>query len=277
MKLIHSLKTLKKDEKFHNLIWCTALSCLYAKESGFIIKLYTDSIAYEYLKHLPYDEIDVSLDELPNIKSIYANSKYYALKKEPLDSIHIDCDVFLKNKNLYLEINDLDGYDLIVQNLEIRDKIIFNDKPHTKYGGGWDFANLFKQYFHPIWLKDKCDAMINCGIVGFNNQQLKDDFIKSYEEAINILNNLEKFNDKIITDLVIEQQNLYDLCKYNDYKIKYLLNSNTIQEDAIVKGYQHLIGSSKHYNVTKIKQLVYKKDWDLYNTLNNLINKHERY
>lgn len=271
MKLIHTLKTLKTNEKFYNLIWCTTLSCLYAKESGFNIKLYTDSIAYKYLKHLPYDDIEVSLDDLPVIKSIYANSKYYALKKEPLDSIHIDCDVFLKSKFLYNEINNLNSFDVIVQNLEIRNKIIFNDQPHTKYGGGWDFANLCKQYFKPIWLKDKCDTMVNCGIIGFNNQTLKDTFIKSYEEGINIINNLDKFNNNIITDLVIEQQNLYDLCVYNNYNIKYLLNANTIQEDAIVKGYQHLIGDSKNKYITKIKQLVYKKDYKLYNKLNKLI------
>ena len=276
MKLIHSFKTLNKDTKFYNLIWCTALSCLYAKESGFNIKLYTDSIAYEYLKYLPYDEIEVSLDDLSIVKSIYANSKYEALKNEPLDSIHIDCDVFIKSKNFKNELN-FENNDLIVQSLE--QYIVLDNTLRNTLLDFWQSAidNVIP-YYKPDWVKDYPDKMYNCGIIGFNNQELKNEFIKQYEEGIKILNtHNDKIKGNLLIDVVVEQQYLYDLCKFKNYKVKKVFDLKDLQQEAIIKGYQHLIGDSKNKYITKIKQLVYKKDWNLYNTLNNLINKNGRY
>lgn len=270
MKLIHSFKTLNKDEKFYNLIWCTALSCLYAKESGFTIKLHTDSIAYEYLKYLPYDEIEVSLDNIPKLNFIYANAKYEAMKKEPLNSIHIDCDVFIKSKNFVNEL-EFDKCDVIVQSLEqyITPEEIFKSSLLDFWQRGIDSTI---PYYKPIWAKDYPDKMYNCGVIGFNNQNLKDEFIKQYEYGIEILiENKDKIKGKPLVDVVIEQQYLYDYCKHKGCKVKEIFSLKNLQEEAIIKCYQHLIGDSKNKYITKIKQLVYKKDYKLYNKLNRLI------
>lgn len=270
MKIIHSVKTIKEDKKFYNMIWCTILSCLYAKESGLTIKLYTDSIAYEYLKHAPYDEIEVCLDDLPYIPSIYANSKYYALKKEPLGSIHIDCDVFLKSKNFIYEL-DFEGNDVIVQSVEKYGAPFVADKGII--GGSWVYAlNNVKKVYNPLWSKDICDKMYNCGVIGFNNQTLKDLFITQYEQGLDIIkNNTDKVKSKALSDLIIEQQHLYDICKSHGFHVKTLLDAEHLQEEAVIKGYQHLIGGSKHGFIDKIKKLVYTKDYELYKKIDSLI------
>lgn len=272
MKLIHSFKTIKQDKKFYNLIWCTVLSCIYAKESGFTIKLYTDSIAYEYLKFAPYDEIEVCLDELPNVPSIYANAKMEALKREPIGSIHIDCDVFLKHPNLVKEL-DTDK-DLIIQSIEnYGDEV----KPGFKLGYLWDKAiKNVKSLFVPAYTSTDCEAMYNCGILGFNNQELKDLFISEYEKGFDIIkNNIDKIDPKGVCDLILEQQHLYDICKTYNYSVEFLLNNKTMQEDAVIKGYQHLLGGTKHIyeNTIKVKKLVYNKNFEVYNNLERLINK----
>lgn len=270
MKLIHTFKTLKVDDKFYTLIWCTILSCLYAKQSGFTIKLYTDETAYEFLKHAPYDEIEVTLDNLEAVPSIYASSKYYALKNEPLDSIHIDCDVFLKHPNLIHELNP-EGYDLIVQSVEEYGAPFVNDK--SIIGGSWNYAlNQVKPLFNPLWSNDKCYKMYNCGVIGFNNQNLKNIFIEQYEQGLQaIKENQDKVKHRAICDLIIEQQHLFDLCEHFNFRVKKLLDAKHLQEDAIIKGYQHLIGPGKQAFLTKVKQLVYKKDYKLYNTISQLI------
>ena len=50
-----------------------------------------------------------------------------------------------------------------------------------------------------------------------------------------------------------------------------IMSNADVDEDAIIKGYQHLIGPGKQNFLTKVKQLVYKKDYKLYNTISQLI------
>jgi hypothetical protein len=122
---------------------------------------------------------------LEKIPGIYASSKYYALKKEPLDAIHIDCDVFLKHPNLMYEL-DMTGYDCVVQSLEEYGKPFINND--SVIGGSWNYAlNQVKPCFNPLWSNDICDKMYNCGVIGFNNQQLKDLFIQQYETGISLI------------------------------------------------------------------------------------------
>ena len=105
-----------KNSFFSN-IWIAALSCIYAKNSGNYITMHCDSYSYKYLKHFPYDEIYVDLDCLNNIKSrstvFWAAGKSIALEKEPLGTIHIDLDVFIKSDKCVKELN-FNNYNLII-------------------------------------------------------------------------------------------------------------------------------------------------------------------
>jgi hypothetical protein len=77
--------------------------------------------------------------------------------------------------------------------------------------------------------------MYNNGILGFNNQELKDEWFKAY------WNMYEQFKTKGIKfgvpDIIIEQQFLYDLCQNKKYKMKTILDSLHPSRDANAIGY----------------------------------------
>jgi hypothetical protein len=80
--------------------------------------------------------------------------------------------------------------------------------------------------------------MYNCGVIGFNNQTLKDLFITQYEQGLNIIKNSpSKIKARALNDLIIEQQHLYDLCRTYGFSVKTLLDAKHLQEEALIKGY----------------------------------------
>ena len=62
-------------------IWYYALSVAYAKRSGASIDLYTDTLGSKLLSDIPYDNIYVTLDDLPSDLNprFWAAGKMYAL------------------------------------------------------------------------------------------------------------------------------------------------------------------------------------------------------
>ena len=235
-----------------------ALSCIYAKKSGFKINLHTDKRGYRYLKELPYDEIWIDLEDLPNTKRCFAASKFKALENEPLGVIHIDGDVFIKKPEL-AHILDFEDNDLIVQSLEERGK--FN------YGWGWDrSAFVLSKCTYPEWTSKYLTCMFNNGVLGINNQKLKEEYLNTYWYMLDQY--LEKGIDvDSVPDLIIEQGFLYDLTKARGYKVKYVLNSNRPYSSATEIGYQHLLGNAKLREFDTCKRTLFKESPEVYNYL----------
>lgn len=73
------------------------LSFLYLKSLNQKVVLYTDDKGKELLDFIPYDEIYLTLNDIPqdNPVMLWAQGKMYAMKNEPLDAIHIDADVMI--------------------------------------------------------------------------------------------------------------------------------------------------------------------------------------
>lgn len=258
IQLVYSFYTKHlNDVNFFLQCICFVLSSIYAKKSGFNINLHTDSKGYEYLKMCPYDNIYVDLDDIDlPAKKLYAAVKFKVMEKYPIGVIHIDGDVLLKNSNL-IELLKFDEYDCIVQSVEAP----------PVYGWGWDWsASVWDNCEYPEWANRKCEIMYNCGVVGFNNKELKDEYFNTYWDMYKQY--LEKgINKDSVPDLIIEQQFLYDLCCDKKYKVKCLIDGNHPSKSANQIGYQHLIGETKQKEYKQILKIIKNLDINIYNQL----------
>lgn len=272
MRFVHSFSTRPLSINLYNTddvqrtignIVYYATSLAYLKNLNQTVVLHTDTKGMEMLDYLPYDEIHLTLDEIPNTISprFWAAGKFYAMEKEPLNSVHIDGDVFIKTQTL-IDMIENQKYDLIVQNVE--DGKIYRECAKLIYAEQEWFTNLGI---------DINDTSAYCtGIVGFNNQELKTKFIESYKKTITFFSEkypiLLKKNMFLTPDLVCEQLMIEHLSR--DYKVYTLLrisdeNPQLIIEDAKNIGYQHTLTISKFKHLDKcwttlknISPIIYK-------------------
>lgn len=261
MQLVHSFYT--KYMNNANLFLqsaCFAVSCLYAKKSGFKINLHTDSRGFKILEKLPYDNIIIDLDDvILDAPGVYAAVKFKVMEKYPLGTIHIDGDVFLK-RNSIKEILEFNDYDIIVQSLETP----------PLYGKHWkESAQLFANCDYPKWANRECAAMFNCGVIGINNEKLRKKYYKTYWNMYKQLKEKCNFSNGV-PDIIIEQQFLLDLCKKYKYKIKYIIDGNNPSKSANKIGYQHLIGETKAIEYKNILKCMYDLDKNQYINFKNI-------
>ena len=225
----------------------TALSCYYAKRCGAELTMYTDDLGMQLLDHLPYDNIIVKLNDIDVHYNAYAYPKFWVMKDLPLGMIHIDNDVFIKSQKCLNELNFTD-YDCIVQSKSF----IKGKYPHV------DIIDFYKNDLIDYGLEDvlSCNFEFNAGIVGFNNQELKDNYFRTYFDLINIT------KDKISEmhpDILFEQILLYHMSK--NYNVKLLLH-NKFEPDQI--GYQHLCSNTKWDYIDIVEQLLNRYAPDMY-------------
>ncbi|MCH5167508.1 MAG: hypothetical protein J1F35_06385 [Erysipelotrichales bacterium] len=251
-----------KDQIKHTLLLC-ALSSIYAKRSGAHITIHCDSKVYNHLKKMKYDEVYCDLDDLKIEKSdstlMWAAGKFITLKNEPLKTIHIDNDVFIKKPEC-LEQMKFDGYDFICQHIE---KSEYKEQ------------SLLKDHIQTVDMNSKFACCV--GILGFNNQELLDKYIEHYEYYRKNLNYDIKGNKFLNADLILEQSYMYDRM-IEGYKCKTLIGD--IRTDHITKiqynssniGYEHLIGNSKYmpYIIKRLKKELKKLDLELFNYIETL-------
>lgn len=243
-------------------VWCFALSCLYAKRSGFKIVLHTDKKGAELLKSAPYDKIIVDLeDQISPRPRIFAWPKFKALQNEDEGAIHIDGDVFLK-KGILRKLMKFDDCDIIVQSKEI--------KGMYQYGYLWEESTQsFAHCEYPSFLPRRCKTMYNCGVIGFKDKKLWEEYNKWYWYLIDQYNCLG-IDMCSVPDLIAEQQLLYEFAKHKNLKVRELINFESIQDSAKEIGYQHLLGSAKFRNLDKIKQILKAMDINIYNKLEEI-------
>jgi hypothetical protein len=262
------------DQLKQNL-WLFALSVAYAKKMGAQIVLHTDQCGKEIYGFLPYDEIYLTLDTLDVHERFWAAGKIYAQEAEPLGSIHIDGDVFLKKRKVYDIISDTKA-DLIVQMTE------GDNTPsclgHT-YGDNLNclLSALGKNL--PVEFNKFQNTAYNCGLVKFNNPELKKRYINGYKQMVRDASNAPSFvkqltvDNDICPDLIIEQWWLKSVTDFYNYRVKSVLPEwgADIQKEANRIGYTHVIGKYKYELISTVKERLLEVAPELYKQVEKVI------
>jgi len=239
-------------------MWYFATSVAYLKKLNQEIVLHTDSFGKKLLDHIPYDQICLTLDSMPEWidVSLWASGKMVAMESESLNSIHIDGDVFIKTKNCLDKIVNSDA-DVVVQSLEhLNEKVIayneaMDSMKHLRFPEGTD-----KSLIHAY----------NTGLLCFKSPEFKKLFLDTYFGMAKVISknvictDTYRANKFIAPDIIIEQKFMYDLSK--EYKVDTLLNSK--HESATNIGYQHVIGTHKYPQISNCKRVLKMLDPELY-------------
>ena len=193
-------------------LWVFAMSAWHIRNNGHTIVLHTDAVGEELFSRLPYDNIYRTLDKIDVDKAFWAASKMVAQEAEPLGSIHIDGDVFIKKPDILNKIAAL-GYDLIIErrtNLHCNPSITEKMLPYIK-------STL------PEWFDTETTKAYNTGVTGFNNQALKDRFLRKFWQWSKLLTSAEDYvKHPTQSDLIIEMGWLRQLAEHKDLKVKEL-------------------------------------------------------
>lgn len=247
-------KRWKIPNQLESNLWITALSCAYARKNNIPLTMHTDDYGKELLKHLPYDSIKLTLNQLPSDTPIgqWAISKFYAQQEHPLGDIHIDNDVFIKKRSLY-DLMTKSHYDCIVQSFELAD-----------FGGYVDAQELVRN-IEGIPTRVDLRYAYNVGIIGFQDKELKQKYIDDYFKFYEIVRKDPKVEELISTndftcELLIEQQHLWELC--NHKIVKCVLPNRSFANEL---GYTHLLGGGKYARIEQVKETLKKLDPEIYN------------
>jgi hypothetical protein len=259
-------------------LWLYGYSVDYLQMLGINIDLYTDSYGATIFNCLPYKNIYTTLDELNDTVNprFWSAGKIVALREAPLGTVHIDGDVFLK-KQAVLDALDMTGHDCIVQMAERMSVFMAS------------YADVLPMFQEAIGdsvsgFTYNLTEAVNAGVLGFNNQRMKDDFINGYNQILNLCQADQKFmsllkydvEKKIEPNVVIEQYYLKSLSNVAKYSIKNLLELNsddfnddwqTMNQQANELGFAHAWGSSKYGLIPVIKEVMKDRNPQLYQAI----------
>lgn len=237
------------------------------KAQGYNLAVYTDSKGAELLKGFPYDEIIV-LDELENLNpSLFCAVKYLALETEPIGSIHVDFDVIIDKPVFKWETDK----DVITQCYEGKVKYSKEQKYLSSFLAKKDLSVFDKDF-----MKNKVFRPYCCGVIGFNNETLKESFISAYKEILYCFDNVKVPNGLTI-DYIVEQAYISHLVSSNSYIPQFIdtCNIEACKHYQILDGcayyrtdgYVHYHGKSKYTREaqTSINELLTKEDKKIIN------------
>lgn len=231
----------EQGNKFRETIIMYALSILYAHLWYDDLEIYCDEKAYEILSVLPIKVIKLDFN---SEDGLWMDSKLKVIELQKRPFIHIDGDVFLQKP---IQILHNLNQPVIVERVEIGDQFTPHYEKQVEY---------LDNYFDGIlrhWNKD-LGYSLNCGIIGFGDINLKDDFIEQYKICKSIFKDIkteyDEFNIiKYEPCVVLEQYNLACFLNYRGIKPFLLLNEPNINSNSIFAerlGYCHLYGVSKY-------------------------------
>lgn len=264
-RVIHSLwgEPCANSPYKHNAAWYYALSLLYVKSNpNTVVVLYADKIGLEILSKVLFLYDEVHEIEIPSNISprFFACIKYLALSREPLDSIHIDGDVFFKTK---------ESWQLLLANNKDCDVFTQGAEPiDPKY-------NVY-HCFEQLGFRFDCDISIykplNTGILCFHNEALKQHYITNYFKCVETLSDIWCFEDGLIPDLIIEQSYLGNYCMTNGYRIGELISEDNwldVNAAANKVGYAHIWGKVKNedYMLMRVKNRLQEEFPSIYNII----------
>lgn len=235
-------------------IICSAMSVAFVRARGHTISLHTDDIGVDLLAFIPYDKVYRTINDIPDDfhPRFWASCKMLALEKEPLDTCHIDNDVFLKRTKVF-DLIEKSDYDLLVQCKE-------DGLRYKKW------TSMFQDLPNPmreLGLKPEEPGAFNTGIMNFRNQELKDKFIENYKKLVKNYSKIgTKYlegDDNLIPDLIVEQTHLYQISHdYNTMRLLQPMEHNINYGHDI--GYQHLLTKYKYTKLDKILGMLEQVD-----------------
>lgn len=267
MKYIHSMwSTPSTDKNFDNKydikyltknFYTYLLSALLVKRMGYQIELFCDEKAFEIYSAIPYDKIHVINFDMDGIDSkfwIWGKIKTQSLINEPY--IHIDGDVLLFKD--IIGNNLIDGkYVAAVQSVEneltigdtlFQDLYVKSSNPFLKTKNGIDWQK------YGFWA-------YNCGVVGFSDMKLKQEYTDKVKEILYLASNDDNFKYNRLKYegmfLLAEQTLLYYILHENNVKPFEIIPYEEIIKHGFERdhwysvlptqiGYCHLLGYSKY-------------------------------
>ena len=247
---------------------------------GETIELYADEYGAELLSFISYDKVHI-INGLDNENTHFAAQiKFHALKNCELGDVLIDGDLFLRkqeaNNIIKLYINK--GYDLVYSFFEPPEYTLNAQERVNLHTNGIKKIKenniVFEEPFYwPFRYEDY--AWINCSLMSFNNQELKDKYIEQYFKHKELLNDVDWEN--IWPDIIIEQRFLTLLCE--KYNIKPILEdfylSPKAESNALLLGFTHLGGIKYVWNNTLVS-IIEKENPSLLNNIMEQINKYKK-
>lgn len=247
--------------KLRRILFIAALSLTYAHRSGYRVHMHTDSRGAQLLRDFGYDELNATLDSIPDTVStwLFAAGKYYALKAEGvIGKVHVDCDVFLKKPGVLDVFYRNPRVDAICQNEESMETANHHNKIQHMYILGY-----------PVTTRPNWHGSMNTGIIGFRNIELADKFFANYFEGLSIytterMDAYYKPGYNLLFDFILEQVTLSYMSV--GYNIRPLLPMENVIDVADAIGYQHLQGDSKStaYAISSVHNLLMQLDPWLY-------------
>lgn len=218
-----------------------SLSVAYIKRLGLPIALHTDTFGAAVLAHLPYDEVLLTLDDMPSTAHprFWAAGKMWAIEADGPGCVHIDGDLFVKKADLADRILNTPA-DAVVQNFE---------------SGEWNRheAERFRPISCGLAAEGICtDSMFsfNTGILGINNPDLMAEYIRRYKLIVatasrDLADNLDA-DSGAVPDLVAEQANFFQCCRQMKMTVEEILppfgSDYSVCKDM---GLQHVLGDQK--------------------------------
>lgn len=223
-------------------MWYFALSVAYLRRLGQEAVLHTDSLGALFLGWLPYAEVHLTLDAMPDgiHPRFWAAAKFAALAAETAPCVHIDGDVFIKTAACHNEI---------MRALETHDIAVQSSDPAKMYSLEiplFDSEAEFCAAHHCT--PDGRDAL-NTGILGFGSPQVKDAVVGNYLQIVRHFSehHAEALDDTFLTpDLIAEQKMVEGFGRERGLRVWKLLED---RDEAPSKGYQHV------YSIMKFREL----------------------
>jgi hypothetical protein len=270
---------IESDKQEVSNILIQSLSFAYLKRLNLKTILHTDDKGKKMFSHLPYDEVHLTLNNIPKDipNYVWAYGKFFAMKDEPLGSVHIDGDVFIKKEECVKRIKE-GKYDVLMQNIEC--------EPDTKEGVriySWSWDRLKEIKFSDEFDWEHGYFGYNAGIVRLMNQELKDKYFNFYFNSVDDIKQqtaaMKQLNEDNLAcpDVILEQQSIFEIINRDSYSIKLLLSNTkdfpTTQLHAKQLGFQHLIGMKKYSLIYRVKHTLSIIDNELYQkTMDHLKN-----
>lgn len=238
-------------------MWYYALSVAYLRRLGHEAVLHTDSLGALFLGWLPYAEVRLTLDAMPDgiYPRFWAAAKFAALAAETAPCVHIDGDVFIKTEACHSMIaRALETHDIAVQSSDPA-KMYTLEKP--LFDSEADFCAA--HHCTP----DGRDAL-NTGILGFGSQEVKDAVVGNYLEIVRHFSrhHAEALDDTFLTpDLIAEQKMVEVFGRERGLRVWKLLED---RDQAQALGYQHVFSIMKFRELPRCAETLARIAPDIY-------------
>ncbi|MDR2650040.1 MAG: hypothetical protein LBB94_10050 [Clostridiales bacterium] len=250
-----------KGQYYMSLIH-TALSVAYMKLLGQEIVLYTDTAGKALLDCLPYDVIYTTLDSNRAPIVFWASGKFHAMKAEPVDSVHIDTDFWVKSDNILNVIRD--------------NPVVF---PHRELTT--EYTGAVKAVTHALnetgtqhTFTGAEKKSINMGLIKLDNPTLRNAFIHHYWRLMHGLIQSRRYMYSLSNpqggsinspDLVIEQLLMTKLLEQTNVKPKFLIPLSGLEYTNTKEiGFCHLLAYDKYLKIPEELKRLKELDKKIY-------------